>query len=75
MDDAEYNRIQAQKFSYTRNMVVWHDHSDILGKSHYLFMVWFLYDEMVYLTDNEYQGKTRSTVSRFGTISERVLYF
>lgn len=27
----------------------------ISGKSHYLFMVWFAYDEAVYLTDSEYR--------------------
>lgn len=63
MDDAHYNREQAEKFTRTRNMVVWHDHSDILGKSHYLFMVWFLYDEMVFLTDNEYNAKIKSVRS------------
>lgn len=29
--------------------------SEILGKSHYLFVVWFLYDELVYLKDSEFQ--------------------
>lgn len=36
----------------------WHTFSyfsEILGKSHYLFVVWFLYDELIYYTDLEFQ--------------------
>jgi len=34
----------------------------IAGKSHYLFMVWFLYDQCTYYTDEEYV-KLNQTVS------------
>ena len=27
----------------------------LTGKSHYLFMVWFAYDEATYITDSEYK--------------------
>lgn len=31
-----------------------------LGKSHYLFMVWFSYDQAMFLTDKEYKARNRT---------------
>lgn len=44
-----------KKFVYTNNGGQLKENIFISGKSHYLFMVWFAYDEAVYLTDSEYR--------------------
>lgn len=32
MDDKSYNRERAETLTRTRNMAMWHDHSEILGR-------------------------------------------
>ena len=36
-----------------RSFVIWHDHSDIAGRSTYVICIWFMYDPAVYLTEQE----------------------
>lgn len=48
---------ELMKVEHTRNMKVWHDHSDILNHSYVSFMISALYDPAVFLTDEEYKER------------------
>ena len=45
------------RLEHTRNLKVWHDHSDILNHSYISFMISALYDPAVFLTDDEYKER------------------
>ena len=40
-----------------RHFLIWHDHSQILGHSHFLVMLKFLYTPTCFLTDTEFSAK------------------
>lgn len=64
--DKHYNNISLtfQNIVFViNNCMIWCVMLFFLGKSHYLFMVWFLYDAMTYLTDEEY-GKIHDVVRK-----------
>lgn len=48
---------ELMKVEHTRNLKVWHDHSDILNHSYVSFMISALYDPAVFLTDEEYKER------------------
>ena len=48
---------ELMKLEHTRNLKVWHDHSDILNHSYISFMISALYDPAVFLTDDEYKER------------------
>ena len=41
----------------TRHLVLWHDHATVLGSGYILVTMHVLYDEAVYLSDQEYQER------------------
>lgn len=48
---------ELMKVEHTRNLKIWHDHSDILNHSYVSFMISALYDPAIFLTDEEFQQK------------------
>lgn len=48
----------------TRHLVLWHDHATVLGSGYVLMTVHVLYDEAVYLSDQEYQEKVGEAIHR-----------
>lgn len=51
-------------FQKARSLVLWHDHSTILGKGYILMTVHVLYDSVVFLSQAEYESKTGTQISR-----------
>lgn len=54
-DDLSEAREKIKRAEWSRNLKLWHDHSDILNHSYVCFMVSSLYDQAVYLTNEEYK--------------------
>lgn len=48
---------ELMKVAHTRNLKVWHDHSDILNHSYASFMISALYYNAVFLTDEEFKER------------------
>lgn len=48
----------------TRHLVIWHDHATVLGSGYILVTVHALYDEAVYLSDQEYQEKVGQAIHK-----------
>lgn len=40
-----------------RLFTIWHDHSTVAGRSHFLVLVSMIYDPLVFLTPEEYNEK------------------
>ena len=58
MEVPSENPLQVLKqLERTRNLKVWHDHSDILNHSYVSFMISALYDPVVFLSNQEYREK------------------
>ena len=56
-DDEETLRKKLKSLERTRNIKVWHDHSDVLNHTYVSFMVSYIYDKANFLTDEEYKSK------------------
>lgn len=39
---------------------MWHDHSTVAGRSHFLVLVAMVYDPLVFLTPKEYEAKYKT---------------
>ena len=55
LDDAEL-ATRLYTFHHTRMLLLSNDHADLLGQSYLLEVVQVVYDEALFLTDNEYQS-------------------
>jgi hypothetical protein len=56
-DTDEILRNKLKSLERTRNIKVWHDHSDVLNHTYVSFMVSYIYDQTNVLTDEEYKSK------------------
>ena len=56
-DTDEILRYKLKSLERTRNIKVWHDHSDVLNHTYVSFMVSYIYDQTNVLTDEEYKSK------------------
>jgi hypothetical protein len=56
-DTEETLRNKLKSLERTRNIKVWHDHSDVLNHTYVSFMVSYIYDKANFLTDEEYKSK------------------
>lgn len=67
---------ELMKLEHTRNLKVWHDHSDILNHSYVSFMISALYDTAVYLTDEEFKERypDRTPVDVQSAVEKPYLY-
>lgn len=50
-DDLAEAKEKIKRTEWSRNLKLWHDHSDILNRSYVCVMVSSLYDQAVYLTN------------------------
>jgi hypothetical protein len=50
-DTEETLRNKLKSLERTRNIKVWHDHSDVLNHTYVSFMVSYIYDKANFLTD------------------------
>ena len=48
---------------HVRHFIEWHDHSALLGRGYLLLTTQLLYDQAVYLTNEEYKVKTGKTLN------------
>ena len=53
-----------------RHFVEWHDHSTLVGRGYILFTTQVLYDQAVFLTNEEYKVKTGKTLDIQTTVEE-----
>uniref|UniRef100_A0A8W8L0T5 Uncharacterized protein n=1 Tax=Magallana gigas TaxID=29159 RepID=A0A8W8L0T5_MAGGI len=67
---------ELMKLEHTRNLKVWHDHSDILNHSYVSFMISALYDTAVYLRDEEFKERypDRTPVDVQSAVEKPYLY-
>jgi hypothetical protein len=50
-------RNKLKSLERTRNIKIWHEHSDVLNHTYVSFMVSYIYDKANFLTDEEYKFK------------------
>ena len=56
-DTEETLRNKLKSLERTRNIKIWHDHSDVLSHTYVSFMMSYIYDKANFLTDEEYESK------------------
>ena len=61
-ESTEHLREKLKHSQRVRHFVEWHDHSTLLGHGYILFTTQLLYDQAVFLTNEEYKMKTGKTL-------------
>ena len=67
-------RKKLERFSRTRHLQIWHDHSTLANSGHILFTISCLYDPALYLTDDEYLHITGKKVNIQAVIEKPQVY-
>ena len=66
----EHLREKLKHSQHVRHFVEWHDHSTLVGRGYILFTTQLLYDQAVFLTNEEYKVKTGKTLDIQTTVEE-----